>query len=271
MQRHPRAADGAVRAGADDRGGARLIVFGPEWTETPTPNWVSGFFPRGAAVYPHAGRLWLTARELLSRGGYSMPEDARVLIEAVFGSDIELPDGLQAKSNEAEGRDWADVNIAFAARLKLETGYARGHSGAWLADDAAPAMASEDGWDLGAATRLGEATVKVRVARWQDGDCVPWREGEDGWELSSVRVVARHMKEAVIEPDQADALEAARATLPDQGKWSILLPFVRGDDGVWRAQANDLRGRLRHWVYDTAAGLRELRAKDQHQERKPAQ
>ena len=270
MQRHPRAADGTARAGADERGGARLIVFGPEWTETPTPNWIGSFFPRGAAVYPHAGQLWLTARELMSRGGFSMPEDARALIEAVFGGDADIPDGLQAKSNEAEGKDWADVNIAFAARLKIETGYTRGQMGAWLADDAAPAMASADGWDLGAATRLGEATVNVRIARWQDGTCVPWHQGEDAWELSSVRVIARHVKEPVIDPSQADAFEAAKTALPDQGKWSILLPFARTDDGVWRAQAKDLRGRLRHWAYDETAGLREARASSQQQDKEPA-
>jgi hypothetical protein len=102
-----------------------------------------------------------------------MPEDARPLIETVYGSDAEIPDGLQARSNEAEGKDCAAVNIAFAARLKIETGYAHGNSGAWLADDAAPALASEDGWDLGAATRQGETTVNVRIARWQGSACVP--------------------------------------------------------------------------------------------------
>jgi len=260
QQRHTRAADGTPIRGRDERGGARMIVFGPPWADRPAANWISAFFPRGAAVYPHAGRLWLTARELIARGGFSMPEDARLLIETVYAPDAEFPEGLQAKANEAEGRDWAAVNIAFAARLKIETGYARGNSGAWLADDAAPALASEDGWDLGAATRQGETTVNVRIARWENGACVPWCAGEDAWELSTVRVIARHVKEPVVEAAKTAVLEATRDTLPDQGKWSILLPFAAGADGVWRAQARDVRGQLRHWIYDRTAGLREAPA-----------
>jgi hypothetical protein len=61
----------------------------------------------------------------------------------------------------------------------------------------------------------------------------------------------------IVETGRANALESTRETLPDQGKWSILLPFARGDDGVWRTQAKDLRGRIRNWVYDEIAGLRE--------------
>lgn len=257
QQRHPRTADGARTRGTDQRGGVRMVVFGPHWTGQPEADWVSRFFPRGAAVYPHAGQLWLTARELVERGGFSMPDDARELIEGVFGPGAVYPESLQSKSNDAEGKAWAAVNLAFAARLKIETGYVRGTSGAWLADDAAPALASEDGWDLGAATRLGEATVTVRLARWVGGACVPWCDCGDAWELSGVRVIARHIGEPIIDPNRTVAFEAARTALPDQGKWSILLPFVRGEDGLWQAQAKDARGRLRHWTYDSQAGLRE--------------
>jgi CRISPR-associated endonuclease/helicase Cas3 len=256
MQRHIRAADGTLKAGNDGRGGARLVVFGPPWTATPPPNWIRGFFPRGAAVYPHAGQLWLTARELVSRGQISMPEDARDLIDAVFGGDAPIPEGLQAQANDAEGRAWAATNIAFAVRLKLATGYTHGYRGAWLADDTTPALTSEDGWDVGAATRQGEISVQVCLARWEDGRCSPWHGGPAGWELSSLRVIAPHMNEAVVDPCQAGMLDLLRASLPDQGKWSILLPFSRDDQGIWRAQAKDMRGRTRNWKYDPIAGLR---------------
>jgi len=260
LQRHRRTQDGTRLSGKDQRGGARMIVFGPAWVDEPQSNWFSGFFRRGAAVYPHAGQLWITARELAKRGGFSMPDDARELIDTVFETDAEIPAALQSIANQAEGHDWAATNIAFAARLKLATGYVRGHAGAWLADDLAPALASEDGWDLGAETRLGEATVTLRIGRWKDGVCVPWREGANAWESSSVRLIARHMKEAVVEPRQAAALESTREALPDQGKWSILVPFARDGAGAWRAQAKDVRGRLRNWVYDEIVGLREAPA-----------
>jgi CRISPR-associated endonuclease/helicase Cas3 len=257
QQRHTRTADGTPVRGSDQRGGVRMVVLGPCWADTPSANWVSGFFPRGAAVYPHHGRLWLTARELTARGGFAMPEDARSLIETVYDIEAQFPESLQASENRAEGESWAAVNIASAARLKLATGYTRGSSGAWLLDDAAPALASEDGWDLGAVTRLGDPTVNVRIARWEDGLCMPWCAGGDGWELSTVRVVARHIKEAIVDPTRKELLERARNALPDQGKWSILLPFTADADGTWQAQASDLLGRVRHWIYDGTTGLRE--------------
>ncbi|MCS6944997.1 MAG: CRISPR-associated helicase Cas3' [Sutterellaceae bacterium] len=260
QQRHARDGDGAPIRGADQRGRPHMIVFGPPWTDAPTPAWFSSFFPRAAGVYAHHGRLWLTARELLLRGGFSMPEDARALIESVFGTDAKVPAGLQASSNEAEGKDWAAVNMAFASRLKIETGYARGSGGTWLSDDAAPALESEDGWDLGAATRQGETTVNVRLGRWEAGACVPWCAGEDAWELSTVRVIARYIKEPIAGPAQQVALQIAKGALPDQGKWSILLPLSARADGIWEAQARDHRGRVRRWLYDRSAGLREASA-----------
>jgi CRISPR-associated endonuclease/helicase Cas3 len=260
QQRHTRTRDGTPIRGHDRRGGARMVVFGPGWSDDPPPDWISSFFPRGAAVYPHAGRLWLSARALTSRGGFCMPEDARQLIEGVYGPDAEIPAGLQKPSNDAEGRDWAAVNVAYAAQLEFETGYRRGRGGAWLADNAAPALAGEDGWDLGAATRLGETTANVCIARWEGSACSPWCDGEDAWEQSTVRVIARHLNEPLVEPAQLPALHAARGALPDQGKWSILLPFAADSDGIWRAQAKDLRGRVRHWLYDGTAGLREAPA-----------
>jgi CRISPR-associated endonuclease/helicase Cas3 len=260
LQRHPRTQDGTPGPGPDERGAPRMIVFGPEWTEQPESKWIGEFFPRAAAVYPHVGRLWLTARELVTRKGYRMPEDARALIDAVFTVDADIPPALERRSNEAEGKDWAGVNLAFATRLKIETGYTRGYAGAWLADEAAPVLASEDGWDLGAPTRQGETTATVYIARLQDRLCVPWRNGADAWELSSVRVIARYVKEAETAPDRVAAVDAARATLPDEGKWSILLAFARNELGVWQARSRDVRGRLRRWSYDESAGLRELPA-----------
>jgi CRISPR-associated endonuclease/helicase Cas3 len=265
QHRHRRLADGTPTVQPDERGSPRLVVHGPAWSDDPEPEWFSGFFPRGAAVYPHAGQLWLTARELVTRGAYAMPDDARDLIEGVFGGDAEYPAALQRRSSEAEGRDWAAVNVAFASRLKIGTGYERGFGGEWLADDAAPALGGEDGWELVVATRLGEATVTLRIARWVEGQIDPWYpdvEADVAWEMSSVRAIARHFKAPVIERSVAATFEATTQSLPDQGRWSILLPFARNDKGVWKTLATDLRGRERCWVYSETAGLREESAEE---------
>jgi CRISPR-associated endonuclease/helicase Cas3 len=267
LQRHVRDCDGARTSERDGRGGARMVVFGPEWSDAPGSNWIKGFFPRGAAVYPHAGQLWITARELMARGGFSMPDDARELVEMVFDADTDFPESLRRNANEVEGRQWASVNIAHANRLTLESGYRRSDSGKWLADDDSPAMSSEDGWDLGAATREGESSTAVYVGRWDGNWCIPWATGASAWELSVVRVISRHIKEPVCEAHQEEAYESARATLPDQGRWSALLPFAEDGSGAWCAQGRDHRGKIRRWRYDSTTGLRELPAGSDSQAR----
>jgi CRISPR-associated endonuclease/helicase Cas3 len=262
QHRHPRLADGTPTTGLDRRGDLRLLVYGPAWCDDPKSDWFSRFFPRGAAVYPHVGQIWRTARELVTRGRYAMPGDARDLIERVFSGD-DCPAALQARSNEAEGRDWASVNVAFASRLKLETGYTRGVGGAWLADDASLTVSGDDGWDLGAPTRLGEATVTVRIGRCANGRIEPWcaaSQAHEAWEASSVRVVARHFQTPVVDPASAAALEAATQSLPDEGRWSIVLPFTCDEAGIWQARARDARGRERRWVYSETTGLGEAAA-----------
>ncbi len=257
LRRHCRDAEGTRCAAPDRRGGARMIVYGPAWTDTPEADWISRFAPRGVFVYPHAGQIWLTACELVRRGGFAMPRDARTLIENVFDANAPLPAALRAAADRATGEAIAADNLGFAAQLDLQSGYARDGAGNWSSDATAPMLGSEDGWDLPAATRQGEASVTVRIGCWHDGQCEPWCDGDAAWEMSALRVPARLLRAPAIDARRTAAFEVACAALPDEGKWSVLLPFERDAAGTWRAAGRDAAGQLRHWIYDGCAGLRE--------------
>jgi CRISPR-associated endonuclease/helicase Cas3 len=256
MQRHVRNARGNPASGSDQRGGAVLHVFGPLWTDTPEANWFRSIFPGGAAVYPHHGQIWLTAK-FLRKGEFAMPNDARPLIEGVFGEDAEVPPGLQRNAERVEGEDWARVNFAASEALSLNTGYNRSGMD-WHADDETPTVGALDEWQTPVTTRAGEATTTVRLAKWDAERVVPWcGDGEDAWDLSSLRVIKRLIAETATDARKVPMADAL-AGLPDEGKWSVLLVLSPQDGETWRGDALDVHGRRRAWCYDKLRGLREL-------------
>ncbi len=105
LKRHLRDSEGNPIESRDQRGSAELGVFLPEPAVDADARWFARVFPRAAHVYQHHGQLWLTARWLTARGGFSMPEDARDMIESVYGAtaQAEIPEGLRAVSIRAEG------------------------------------------------------------------------------------------------------------------------------------------------------------------------
>ncbi len=254
MHRHVRnhRGDRLQAGGADERGEPRLLVFGPEFVDTPDAGWYKAVFPRAAAVYPDHAQLWRTARELQT-GSYAMPEDARRLIEAVFAQDdLDMPTGLRGNAARAEGQALADASIAHSNTLKFANGYVRGDVVDWWSDARTP-------------SRLGEASQGVVLGRWEGNRLVPWAEGgEHAWAYSTVRVAERMIQRAV-EPDpglRRDEYERVRLSLPAEGRWSVLLGMDQVDDGSWDARAlpaarqGERQLTPRRWRYDKAMGLR---------------
>ena len=228
LQRHRRDAKGDLTEGLDQRGGARLLVFGPEWTPAPEPHWYSRFSRGAAFVYPHTGQVWLSAR-LLQRGYFDLPEDARTLIEGVFGDDAqaEIPQGLEALSARQEGVDWAATNHAHSRILKRALGYQRGDVDDWWSDEVGTAVDAVDEWAAGAETRLGEPSCVLRLAKRIDGRIAPWHQAE-GWEASSLRVSIRLAEQLGAVPEWPDT-SGLSEPLPDDGKWSRCLLLAGAD------------------------------------------
>lgn len=226
-----------------------MCVLTPPWADEPDARWFKGAFPKAAAVYAHHGQLWLTARALRA-GAFTMPDDARQLIESVFGSDADIPPGLDANAMAAEGQGFAALAQAQMNTLTLATGYARGGVD-WWSEAKTP-------------SRLGEASSTVTLARWAHGQLRPWVSGKNGWAYSSLRVAERLIAATApaVDAQQQAALDATLADLPAQGRWSVLLPLSETPQGwVGTALAASRPGqppRRLAWCYDPHKGLRLL-------------
>ena len=249
LRRHRRTADGTPQrdpAAADQRGQPWLWVLTPPWAEEPDARWFKAAFPKAAAVYAHHGQLWLTARALRN-GAFTMPDDARPLIEGVFGSQAEFPAGLDANAMAAEGQGFAAITQSQMNTITLSQGYQRGGIDWWT--------------EAKTPSRLGEASSTVTLARWADGQLRPWVDVPHGWAYSSLRVAERLIASTAPVSDarlQA-AIDATLTELPAQGRWSVLLPLTHTPQG-WVGQALSLarRGqapRVLSWCYDPRMGL----------------
>ena len=257
LRRHRRHADGTpvqTATAPDERGEPVLWVLTPPWQNEPDARWFKAAFSKAAAVYPHHGQLWLTARAL-REGGFTMPDDARRLIETVFSNDDEdLPPGLQANAMAAVGLGYAALTQAQMNTLKLGSGYERGGID-WWSEAKTP-------------SRLGDASSTVALARWEGGRLRPWVDRAHGWAYSSLRVAERLIADTAPATDPAlqAAVEAARAEMPAKGSWAVLLPLVQGADGwVGAALAAARKGQAPRrlvWRYDAQRGLQMLKPSD---------
>ena len=99
--------------------------------------------------------------------------------------------------------------------------------------------------------------------KWIDGELQRWAEGV--WTYSMVKVATRLLSsvDAPSEATKKAAYTLTQQTLPNQGKWCVLLPLTQRADGVWQGQAwtagNEKTGKkpeLLSWLYDADFGLR---------------
>lgn len=196
FRRHPRAPDGR-RAPEEQRDPQALLVHTPPWTETPDPAWPGGNFAGTLAVYRDPRTLWRTQRELRRAGAIRLPEGARGLVEGVYGPCDDLPAGLDAGGNRAEGERRAHADLGRYNALRFEQGYA-GAGETWLADVRTP-------------TRLGEPS---RTWLLVDADTSPPRplvEAEGGL---AAALSAIEVREGLIAPETAPGDEDGPRPLP---------------------------------------------------------
>lgn len=252
LQRHVRDAQGnrLVASGAkDERPAPCLWVYAPAWTEQPRSDWYGAVFKKAQYVYGHHGQLWLTAK-VLQKGGFTMPADARNLIETVFSETETLPESLSKNTMKADGLEMSEASLAQLNTLKFDGGYKRGEIGDWWGEAKTP-------------SRLGEETMEVMLAKWVDGNLQRWADGV--WAYSMVKVATRLLAsvDALPDPIRKMAYTNLQQTLPSQGKWCVLLPLTQREDGVWvgqgRTAGDEKLGKkpeLLTWLYDADFGLR---------------
>ncbi len=244
LHRHRRDKNGNPIDAKDQRPEPTLTIHAPTWSDNPTTGWFKEPFPRAKAVYEDHGQLWLTMKLLRENGGFRMPEDARMLIEGVYGADHEIPDGLWKASAEAQGENRAKASIAFLNQLNLESGYTTLDANNWWDEAKTP-------------TRLGEETTTVWLARWEDGKLTPFHdEPPFAWQQSSVSMRTALINEtAPNEEIPKETIESCLEQLPAKGKWGVLLPLARETSRFWNGYSKDINGNIVSFYYACREGL----------------
>ena len=172
----------------DQRGAPVLYLFAPAPKEDADENWLKAHQKGTQAVYPHVGQLWLTAKLLLGdgEGTFTMPDDARGLIEGVYSNETEdaIPERLLDVSMDAVGQNMMKQSMANMNALKLNKGYTRS-SGDWDEESRIP-------------TRLTEQeTFSVALARLNQGKLKPYAEtAHHEWAMSVVKIPEWEWKRA---------------------------------------------------------------------------
>lgn len=246
MQRHLRDAAGRrIEDGPDQRPGPLLGVLMPRPIDAPEASWYSDLFPRAAYVYPHVGHLWRTARVLADKGEIRIPEQARSLIEQVYGAEAEaIPDALQHPTKAVLEERRVEESIAAGNVLQLGDGYGgMDNRGRWTREDRAP-------------TRLGEPTTTLRLGRLQDEEIKPWCEvGEQPWQRSELRMqTTKVADEPRRSRDRQMLVDRAKETMPDGGEWSVLVVLENQED-MWVGRARNENGEPVALQYTARAGL----------------
>lgn len=231
LQRHKRNAEGRVTIKRDDfmsRIPPILWVLAPEWDDEPQVDWYSQLFPKAKFVYPDAGALWLTQKILRQIGRIRMPDDARILIDSVYGEGLVIPETLQKASNEKCGKDFANRDQASFIGLSLAGGYDRNGS-EWCSE-------------AKVSTRLGQESHEIYLAKVVNGELLPWANTEDyRWDNSIVRIDSRKLKDICEYRNESmlSKLKELKQTTKALCKELIVLPLTEVNEGEWEGYGLD--------------------------------
>ena len=180
-----------------------LHVIAPDPTRPVDAQWLAEVQPRGAWVYGLAEQ-WRTAEVLFRTGEIVAPGGLRTLIEAVHGEGaLDVPDGLRAAADRAEGEAYAAAGLARLNIVALERGYRDGGG------------ASDD---RDYPTRLGLPTRALLLARRTSSGLRPWAEGDTRAEsdlLSEVSARETRFRGLALPDQSAPEIAAFTEGWPD--------------------------------------------------------
>ncbi|WP_257291974.1 CRISPR-associated helicase Cas3', partial [Endozoicomonas sp. ONNA1] len=236
LQRHNR--DVAGKRLENDQPDQRLTpcfyLLSPDPLQVHSDQWLKSVLPRIQGVYSHVGQLWLTARLLLEKQGFAMPEDARDLIEGVYGvkAQTDIPEQLQKASDDALAKDNARKNMGEFNCLKLESGYnwkSGGPANGWDEDTHIP-------------TRLNEVETETIVIAVPDdnGHLHPLANTGNPkhfWRLSLLQLPVHEWEKAslLIPDDWSVEIERIKQQYPYL-KYFQILPLVAETKHLYQSQ-----------------------------------
>lgn len=224
-----------------------MKILMPAPVDDADADWYAKLFPSGQYVYPRPALLWRTARLLCNKNQFLLPEEARELVEGVYGNTgINAPAIFDEKESKATGNDFAKKSMANFSALDFSLGY-NSNSGQWEDDTVSP-------------TRLGEDSRQLRLIKLTKDKLQLW--AADRLEDTSIKACMRSevrvsvRKISKIKVTEFDArLDALKKTMPDKGKWSECIVLMESKDGVWIGGAYDSNGKEVDVCYSVEAGL----------------
>lgn len=213
LHRHPRG----------NRGRPLLGIHAPAWAEEPGEDWYSGKFQGAAWVYPSHGEIWLTLQVLREKGRIRLPENARDLVEWVYGKDAveRIPPSLTARDNRFSD-DHERRGIAMTNVINFPAGYQVTDT-IWPDDDDVP-------------TRLAEPSVTLRLGTFDERQKTIqpiFSAGENSWEMSQVSVPRAQTGGIRYVKEMEQLAESAKKTMRDRGKYTVLIPLVQLSENRW--------------------------------------
>ncbi|EMM72348.1 CRISPR-associated helicase Cas3 [Leptospira weilii str. 2006001855] len=246
LYRHSRDISGNIKQGLDERGVPILWIFSPEPIDDPKSDWFSRFSRGGSMVYSDHGKLWLTARLLQERKGWRMPEDARNLIESVYGTNVMVPQSFQENQSKVENDKKKRESAAALSTIRLELGY--------------DSTLNETSWDDSKfSTRYGiDNSTKVVLAKFVSDRLVPWiSDTNRDWQNSELPVPNYLVeKEFIFENSNlSEVISNCKKNLPDKGKHCVLLPLFYANNS-WRGKALNKKNEVVSLTYDERFGFR---------------
>ncbi|MCG9757325.1 CRISPR-associated helicase Cas3' [Shewanella insulae] len=138
LMRHTRNEYGAYQQGVKEhRPAPNLIIHAPEWQAEPASDWLIKQFRNTQVVYRSPGKLWLGMQKLRELGCIKMPDNARELIEAVYGDEANqnMPENLQGQHVVAAGEQRHKRHQAERLKLNWRAGFGPDSSDTWFDDD----------------------------------------------------------------------------------------------------------------------------------------
>ncbi len=247
LHRHCRDALGNRLKGigaVDQRQPPILHILTPDPVDDPDEQWYTAMFPKAAPVYPHVGRLWLTARILKEKKEINMPFHLRDLIEGVYAKGLEsIPEKLWQASEEAEAEAMGKSSFGKHNALRFKTGYDIG-SGLWSEEIDVP-------------TRLGEKTHTVYLAKEENDKLVPFKKGKFPWDLSSIKLAKKKLENIspAIQEKYQGQLEQLIKTEKRLQKYDVVIPVSEIGDEKWVSEGIDGEGVAVDIVYDEKMGI----------------
>ncbi|MCK5686269.1 CRISPR-associated helicase Cas3' [bacterium] len=227
LHRHVRSIQGTLlsEGQCDQRDSPVLYLLTPMANDDADENWLKPILPTVEYVYPDIGQLWLTAKLLIQNKCLKMPDHARELIEAVYGSNSrdKMPEAMQDISFMNSSVDHHKQHMATQNALLLDFGYTQ------------RSAENNSGWneDVNTPTRLTDASYTIALAKIKDDELVPYAVITDEdestlWAMSCISLRANDWEkvEVLISEYWQKKIIKLKVNNTNSLRWLEILPLT---------------------------------------------